>query len=461
VEGSHQERKSLGKMVDTNLNEDSPLLDNGTDDKSVESEDDDNMLDFGKFAASLQIVFFLLYALFVRYDDGPAGINPDASSAEIIGKYSQFQDVHVMIFIGFGMLMLFLKKYAYSSISYTLLVAIVVIQWHILVDGFFENSFAGEWGMIKVSLTNLILADFASAVVLITFGACLGKVTKPSQLLVIALLEIVFFSINEEIGKKLHVADLGGSMVVHVFGAYFGLGVSYVLTTPEARSHPDNSAEYTSDIFAMIGSIFLWMFWPSFNSALASEYDQERTVINTVLALTASGLAAFAFSYLLRGEKKFDMVDVQNASIAGGVAVGTTSNMMLGPAGAQIIGFLAGLLSVTGYVYIQPYLEKKIGLYDTCGVHNLHGMPGVLAGIASIIFAGVATIENYNSKENFLAVFPHNEDPGTQACIQAAFLVLTLVVSTSSGLITGIVSKKVCGTLQPRVYNDDQFFELP
>jgi ammonium transporter Rh len=448
-------------MVDTNLKEDSPLLDKGTDDKSVEGDDDNNMLDFGKFAVTLQMVFFLLYALFVRYDDGAAGIDPDTSSAEIIGKYSQFQDVHVMIFIGFGMLMLFLKKYAYSSISYTMLVAVVVIQWHILVDGFFENTFAGEWGMIKISLTNLILADFASAVVLITFGACLGKVTKPSQLLVIALLEIVFFSINEEIGKKLHVADLGGSMVVHVFGAYFGLGVSYVLTTPEARSHPDNSAEYTSDTFAMIGSIFLWMFWPSFNSALASEYDQERTVINTVLALTASGLAAFAFSYLLRGEKKFDMVDLQNASIAGGVAVGTTSNMMLGPVGAQIIGFLAGLLSVTGYVYIQPYLEKKIGLYDTCGVHNLHGMPGVLAGIASIIFAGVATIESYNSEENFLSVFPHNEDPGTQACIQAAFLVLTLVVSTSSGLITGIVSKKIFGESQPRVYNDDQFFELP
>lgn len=441
--------------------ENSPLLDNGEDDTSVESGAGDNTLDFGKFVVAVQVAFFVLYALFVRYDDGAAGLDPDTSNADIIGKYTQFQDVHVMIFIGFGMLMLFLKKYAYSSISYTMLVAIVVIQWHILVDGFFDNAFVGEWDYIKVSLTNLILADFASAVVLITFGACLGKVTKPSQLIVIAMMEIVFFAINEEIGKKLHVADLGGSMVVHVFGAYFGLGVSYILTTPEAYAHEDNGAEYTSDIFAMIGSIFLWMFWPSFNSALATEFDQERTVINTVLALTASGLAAFAFSYLMRGEKKFDMVDLQNASIAGGVAVGTTSNMMLGPVGAQIIGFLAGLLSVTGYVFIQPYLEKKIGLYDTCGVHNLHGMPGVLAGVASIIFAGVATVENYNSEENFLSVFPFNEDPGTQACIQAAFLVLTLVVSISSGIITGIVSKRICGVTQPHVYNDDKFFELP
>eukprot|EP00980_Cylindrotheca_fusiformis_P006470 scaffold1377_cov126-Cylindrotheca_fusiformis.AAC.15 len=450
-------------MVETS-SESSPLL--GDDDKSADSSAatataDDNSIDFGKFVVALQVVLFVLYAVFVRYDDGAAGMDPETSAANMIGRYSQFQDVHVMIFIGFGMLMLFLKKYAYSAISYTMLVAIVVIQWHILVDGFFDCAFTGEWELIRVSLTNLILADFASAVVLITFGACLGKVTKPSQLIVISLLEIVFFAINEEVGKKLHVSDLGGSMVVHVFGAYFGLGVTYVLTTPEAHSHSDNAAEYNSDVLAMIGSVFLWMFWPSFNSALASEFDQERTVINTVLALTASGLAAFAFSYLLRGEKKFDMVDLQNASIAGGVAIGTTSNMMLGPVGAQVIGFLAGLLSVTGYVHVQPFLERKLGLYDTCGVHNLHGMPGVLAGISSIIFAGVATAENYNSEENFLSVFPFNEDPGTQACIQAAFLVLTLVVSICTGIITGMISKKICGAEQPRVYNDDQFFELP
>ena len=32
------------------------------------------------------------------------------------------------------------------------------------------------------------------------------------------------------------------------------------------------------------------------------------------------------------------------------------------------------------YVYIQPKLQEVIGLEDTCGIHNLHAMPGFLGG---------------------------------------------------------------------------------
>lgn len=40
-------------------------------------------------------------------------------------------------------------------------------------------------------------------------------------------------------------------------------------------------------------------------------------------------------------------------------------------------------------------MNKKLGIHDTCGVHNLHGMPGVLAAIVGSVTAAFATFELY------------------------------------------------------------------
>lgn len=46
-----------------------------------------------------------------------------------------FQDVHVMVFIGFGFLMTFLRRYGYSAVGFNFLIAAVAIQWAILCQG--------------------------------------------------------------------------------------------------------------------------------------------------------------------------------------------------------------------------------------------------------------------------------------------------------------------------------------
>merc|ERR1719238_378371 len=176
---------------------------------------------------------------------------------------------------------------------------------------------------------------------------------------------------------ELGAVDMGGSIFVHTFGAYFGLALSWTISRSKPNdgsqgvedsviSRPLNGSNYNSDLFAMIGTIFLWMFWPSFNGALATESQQHRVIINTVLALTASCMITFAMSAIMRHDKKFDMVDIQNATLAGGVAVGSASDLVIGPWGALVIGICAGWLSVYGYVYVTPWLERKYGLHDTC-----------------------------------------------------------------------------------------------
>ena len=84
----------------------------------------------------------------------------------------------------------------------------------------------------------LMTSDFTAAAILITFGAVLGKASR-LQLFVMAVIECIFFAINEAIILEfLHISDVGGSIVVHLFGAYFGLAVATVCllyTSPSPR----------------------------------------------------------------------------------------------------------------------------------------------------------------------------------------------------------------------------------
>lgn len=87
------------------------------------------------------------------------------------------------------------------------------------------------------------------------------------------------------------ITDVGGSITVHAFGAYFGLAVSFMMR-PKPEQNDTGRLEgssYTSDIFAMVGSLFLWVFWPSFNSALLDEItQQQRAIVNTYLSLASA-----------------------------------------------------------------------------------------------------------------------------------------------------------------------------
>lgn len=60
-----------------------------------------------------------------------------------------------------------------------------------------------------------------------------------------------------------------------------------------------------------------------------------------------------------------------------------------------------------GTILLQPLLLDKLRLNDTCGVHNLHGMPAVLSAIFSAIYAAFANKTMY--RDTLYAIFPAME----------------------------------------------------
>lgn len=64
---------------------------------------------------------------------------------------------------------------------------------------------------------------------------------------------------------------------------------------------------------------------------------------------------------------------------------GTTADLITKPGVGLLIGILGGVVSIVGYKFITPGLLKTHKFHDTCGVTNLHGLPGLLASIISWI----------------------------------------------------------------------------
>ncbi|NXL46165.1 RHAG protein, partial [Podilymbus podiceps] len=358
-----------------------------------------------------------------------------------------FQDVHVMIFVGFGFLMTFLKKYGFSSVGINMLIAAFGLQWGTLMQGFWHM----EGGKIHVNIKSMINADFSTATALISFGAVLGK-TSPVQMLILTILEITIFACNEHLVTEiLQATDVGASMTIHAFGAYFGLAATLVLYRPGLKNkHENEESTYHSDIFAMIGTLFLWLFWPSFNSAIASEpIHQIKAITNTYYSLAACTVVTFALSSLVDQRGKFSMVLIQNATLAGGVAVGTCADLSIHPFAAMCIGSIAGVVSVLGFHFLTPLLASKLNIQDTCGVHNLHGLPGILGGIAGIIVTAIK--DEVREGVHFT--------PG----MQAAALGSTIGIALAGGALTGgILKLPFLGQASDQnCFDDSVYWEVP
>lgn len=300
-----------------------------------------------------QIVIIILYGVFVRLEI-PANLSTTLNAE----YYPSYQDINVMMLIGLGLFMAYSRSFSWSAICYTFFIQAILLQLYVLLLAFWKrvivDGFNSSNYYIYINETTVTMALYSVASMLVSLGAIIGRV-GPLECLIFSLVHIVGYTINEVVCyQKITSFDAGGTMTIFAFGSFSGITASLILgSVIKPNSKPGSSS---SNWPAIIGTLFLWMFWPSFNFATSTStaWTKTQVVINTIFSLAGSCIAAFSTSAIIG--QKFTIEHIQRATLAGGVVIGACSGILFHPAAALCIGFLVGIVSTLAQQYFGPYL---------------------------------------------------------------------------------------------------------
>lgn len=291
-------------------------------------------------------------------------------------QYHRGQDVFFMLML-VAFLMLFIKRYEWGVCLATMLV--LAVSWPLYLVG--HVWFLGG----SYDIEAVIRGAFAAITLVIAIGVFLGHIAT-SHYLVAGILFVPAYMFNEWFlfSVLAGVADTGGSILVHVFAAYWGWGIILSLRNKNVLNASMKTTVHSVS-FVWLGSMLLWVLWPSFVTALVAPDDVISSMIACYMAMVASALTAYLTLVLLKRE--IDPLIYTYAILAGGVSIGASVDVVP-PGTAWAVGALAGIISALSFLYLNDWLGAKLKVLDTMGVHNLHGTPGIFGGLAAIVVAG-------------------------------------------------------------------------
>ncbi|XP_042356975.1 rh blood group, D antigen isoform X2 [Plectropomus leopardus] len=393
----------------------------------------------------LQTGFIVIYAFYTEIES-----NVKVDGTAFRNFYPEFQDVNVMVILGFGFLCTFLVRYGFSGAGFNLLVAVMATQWAIVLNGIESWYYRGK---IRIDLRSIVVAEMCTASALISIGVVVGK-TNPVQIVLIALLEVSGFVLNEWLLRTLlRTQPLNSIMLLHIFGAFFGLMLTWILyRRGSEQPFEKEKSDRRTGLFSMLGTVFLWMFWPSFNSVLVDSQapgGKLGAVCSTYLALAVSAVTAAAVSVLSSPKGKLNPIHMQSCILAGGVAVGVSMSAVHQPWEAMTIGFTAALVSTIGFRYLKIHMQLAFECHDTCAILSTHGLPGLLGWLAHLL------LQIIDSEDHTLAI--------RFAVFHICALLITITISLSMGILTGLLLK--WNFWRPpqhkKCFDDQAFWEFP
>ncbi|MCC7548654.1 MAG: ammonium transporter [Burkholderiales bacterium] len=177
--------------------------------------------------------------------------------------------------------------------------------------------------------------------------------------------------------------DFAGGTVVHINAGIAGLVGALVIGKRIGygrEAMPPHSLTLT-----MIGASLLWVGWFGFNvgSNLESSAVAAMVMLNTQIATAMAALAWMFGEWIFRG--KPTMLGAASGAISGLVTI-TPACGFVGPAGALVLGLVAGLVCL----WAVTWLKHKLGYDDSLDVFGVHCIGGILGALGTGIFAAPA-----------------------------------------------------------------------
>jgi Amt family ammonium transporter len=259
------------------------------------------------------------------------------------------------------------------------------------------------------------------------------------------------------IDKDIFFRDFAGSTVVHTVGGFIALAGAIALGPRLGRKFKRDGGGPTPPhdlTIAAIGAVILWFGWYGFNpGSTLSAMDFVgigRVAANTTLAACSGGLVAVLFVY--PRSKKWDLGMSLNGFLGGLVAI-TAPCYWVSPAGALMIGAIAGII-----VPLGVDLLEHLRIDDPIGAVPVHGICGIFGTLSIGLFAtgqyGIPGADGADVTTTVSGLFYGGG--GQQLLAQAIGSLSCVVVVTSVALVIMYVIKAIPGTWSLRVEKDGE-----
>jgi len=180
--------------------------------------------------------------------------------------------------------------------------------------------------------------------------------------------------------QEMGLLDFAGGTVVHITAGTAALVAAVMIGN--RKGFQQQAMMPHNMTMTVTGAGMLWVGWFGFNagSALAANGDAGMAMLVTHISAATGSLAWMMMEWVKHG--KPSVLGIVTGMVAG-LGTITPASGFVGPGGALVIGFTAGVLCY----FATQFIKQKLKIDDSLDVFPVHGVGGILGTLLVGIFA--------------------------------------------------------------------------